>query len=189
MPTRIRGWLTGRAVLRRSPRAAHVKSHVATRGKIHPSGGAITLLLAKCQARRPHAFRAITQRARSPTIVGESSRSKKKEEGTVRFLLRSHALRGNGDHAKSGTGLKSFRLKILRVLRHPLKVVDCCRCDFLPWKRAADHRGGSANRSPFMWMSSFNADCGLPQSVRISGRRRLWKLTANTGSLFFPISL
>jgi hypothetical protein len=28
----------------------------------------------------------------------------------------------------------------------------------------------------------------LPQSVRIAERRRLWKLTANTGSVFFPIS-
>ena len=37
-----------------------------------------------------------------------------------------------------------------------------------------------------MWVSSINAECGLPQCVRIAGRRRLWKLTANTGSVLLP---
>ena len=67
--------------------------------------GSMTFRRNQLSQHHPKASVAASSLASLPRIRRrELNHPEEKGEGTIRFLLRSHALRGNGDHVKSGTG-------------------------------------------------------------------------------------
>jgi hypothetical protein len=122
---------------------------------------------------------------RSPTIVGESPRSRKKKRELFAFCYGVTLCEETEITLKAEPGEKVFA-RILIFQTSVKKGTDYCPCDFLPMEEG---RGSSWRKwesiRPGMWISSNNAECGLPQCVRIAERCRLCKLLVLV-LLFFP---
>lgn len=113
---------------------------------------------------------------RSPTIVGESPRSRKKKRELFAFCYGVTLCEETEITLKAEPGEKVFA-RILIFQTSVKKGTDYYPCDFLPMEEG---RGSSWRKwesiRPVMWISSNNAECGLPQCVRIAERCRLCKL-------------